>query len=242
MHHHIPTRARSAALLATTGLLAALLVSAPAAPAATINACQKKKGGTIRIVGSKTKCKKTEKKIKWSTTGPAGTNGMNGVNGTNGASGANGTNGTNGAAGEPRKAYPFSVQSDFGLPAVTTPIVTIGDVSLRMSCAFFLAAFVNIEATGPSGTTSHTGMIVTRANGQDPPEFAQTLIQNDDVTTDTDIVLLTSNTTGVLTNRGHVTGTITSPTQVVLFTMNISVGPSAPDACTAKGSAIGIPR
>ena len=73
------------------GLLGTLLIAVPAAPAATIYACQKKKGGTIRIVSSKTKCKKSsEKKIKWSTTGPAGKNGTNGDErraGTTGAAG-----------------------------------------------------------------------------------------------------------------------------------------------------------
>ena len=68
MHHRHFKRVGATALLAIAGLLGSLLI-APAAPAATINACQKKKGGTIRIVTSKTKCKKTEKKIKWSTDG-----------------------------------------------------------------------------------------------------------------------------------------------------------------------------
>lgn len=96
-------------LTAAFVVLAALLI-APRAEAASIYACQKKKGGNVRIVGSKTKCKKSEKKLSWSTTGTAGSNGSNGsngtngTNGTNGAPGSNGTNGTNGAAG-PSNGY-----------------------------------------------------------------------------------------------------------------------------------------
>ena len=72
MSHRISRRTGAMALVAMAGLLGTLLIAVPAAPAATIYACQKKKGGTIRIVSSKTKCKKSsEKKIKWSTTGPA---------------------------------------------------------------------------------------------------------------------------------------------------------------------------
>ena len=47
MHHRHFKRVGATALLATAGLLGSLLI-APAAPAATINACQQKKGGTIR--------------------------------------------------------------------------------------------------------------------------------------------------------------------------------------------------
>lgn len=80
------TRRRRAAVLATAGSVAALLLAAPVAPAATINACQKKKGGTLRIITAKAKCKRTEKKLTWSQAGPAGTNGTNGTNGERGPS------------------------------------------------------------------------------------------------------------------------------------------------------------
>ncbi|MGA8353130.1 MAG: hypothetical protein WB698_03070 [Solirubrobacteraceae bacterium] len=93
-------------MLATVGasLLLIALGTAASASAATIYACQKKKGGTIRIVSAKTKCnKKTEKKISWNTEGPAGKNGSNG---------ANGANGKEGAAGQPQKAVKFSASEE----------------------------------------------------------------------------------------------------------------------------------
>lgn len=96
MHHLISRRAGLGAL--TAGALLAALALAPAAPAATVKACQKKKGGALRVISGKAKCnKKTEKSLSWNTTGPAG---KNGANGTNGASGTNGTNGTNGKDGK----------------------------------------------------------------------------------------------------------------------------------------------
>ena len=65
-------RPAALALLAAAAVLLAALLIAPRAEAASIYACQKKKGGALRIVTSKTKCKKTEKKLTWSTTGKSG--------------------------------------------------------------------------------------------------------------------------------------------------------------------------
>jgi hypothetical protein len=92
------TRKTSAMLAAVGALLIAAFAAAPQAQASTIYACVKK-NGTLRIVTSKTKCKKGETKQSWGATGPAGKNGTNGSNGTNGTNGSNGTNGTNGSNG-----------------------------------------------------------------------------------------------------------------------------------------------
>jgi hypothetical protein len=107
VRHHVSKRVGTTALLIITGLIGALLL-APAAPAATISACQKKKGGAIRIVSSRAKCTKSEKKISWNTQGPAG---KNGTNGTNGAPGAPGTAGAKGDIG-PSTAFNFNSGSD----------------------------------------------------------------------------------------------------------------------------------
>lgn len=91
-----PIHRRQLGLLAVMGasLLLVALGTASRASAATIYACEKKKGGTIRIVSAKAKCnKKTETKISWNTQGPAGPAGKNGANGTNGGNGKDGTNG-----------------------------------------------------------------------------------------------------------------------------------------------------
>jgi hypothetical protein len=90
---------RSVTLLATVGvLLTAAFAAAPHADAATLYACVKNEGGSMRLVSAKTKCRRgSERKVSWSTTGPAGKSGANGTNGANGANGSNGANGTNGA-------------------------------------------------------------------------------------------------------------------------------------------------
>lgn len=140
---------RGLAAVAATGALTltgALLV-APAAGAATtsaapsvtsaastIYACQKKKGGTIRIVKSKTKCKSNEKKISWNVTGPQGAAGANGANGSNGAAGANGAPGPG--------ATPFngSASQDSVGGATTMTTVSIGPSTLTFRCSAFLGA------------------------------------------------------------------------------------------------------
>jgi hypothetical protein len=66
------------------------LAAAPAAGAATIYACVSKKGGAMRIVSAKTKCRHGEHKLSWSSTGPAGPAGAPGAPGAAGAPGANG--------------------------------------------------------------------------------------------------------------------------------------------------------
>jgi hypothetical protein len=91
-----PIHRRVLGLLVLTGasLLLIALGTASRASAATIYACEKKKGGTLRIVSAKAKCsKKTETKISWNTQGPAGPAGKNGANGANGSNGKDGANG-----------------------------------------------------------------------------------------------------------------------------------------------------
>ena len=88
---------------------------------APINACAKKKGGALRVAG---KCRKTERRVRWSTTGPQGaqgapgkdgTAGKDGSAGTAGAAGTNGTNGTNGTTtGQTFYAESIGQGSNFG--------------------------------------------------------------------------------------------------------------------------------
>ena len=89
---------RIPALLALTSLLAVGLLAVPAngmaaAKTTTIYSCVNNKTGALRIVKKKTtKCKKTEKKLSWtsvsgSTTGPSGAVGPQGPAGPAGAQG-----------------------------------------------------------------------------------------------------------------------------------------------------------
>ena len=239
MQSSIARRPAALALLAAAAVLLAALLIAPRAEAASIYACQKKKGGTLRLVTSKTKCKKTEKKIKWNTTGTAGKNGTNGTNGTgaNGNNGANGTNGTNGAPGEPRKAITFNVTRDTG--ATKTDLFTAGGVTVKLQCFFFLANFVSIQATGASGTMSSGAIYTDSAN--DPPSIPQTTVYSDIVDgSDNTLSLLSSNTAAPTTNKGHVNATIINATSAILLDYFVQAAAS-PTACTVRGVALVVP-
>jgi hypothetical protein len=93
--------------LAAGALVTTAFIVSPSAQAASIFAC-KKKNGSIRIVSSRTKCKKGESRLVWNTQGPAGKNGANGRNGANGANGGNGANGANGKEGVAGSALAFA--------------------------------------------------------------------------------------------------------------------------------------
>jgi hypothetical protein len=75
--------------------LAGLALAQSSNPA-QINACAKKKSGALRVAA---KCRKTERRVQWSTTGPQGIAGADGADGADGSDGAAGTAGTNGANG-----------------------------------------------------------------------------------------------------------------------------------------------
>lgn len=78
-------------LLLAASALAAALLTASGAEAATIHACVRPKSGATRIVGAKAKCHHGEQKLSWSTEGPRGAAGANGASGAPGAAGANGS-------------------------------------------------------------------------------------------------------------------------------------------------------
>jgi hypothetical protein len=62
-------------------------------------ACYAKKGGDLRVLEKGTKCRRGEKLLRWSQTGPAGPAGQPGAPGTPGADGTRGTDGVNGQQG-----------------------------------------------------------------------------------------------------------------------------------------------
>jgi len=132
---------RAVTLLATVGtLLTAAFAAAPQADAATLYACVKKEGGSMRLVSEKTKChRSSERKVSWSTTGPAGTNGANGKNGANGANGSNGANGANGSNLTTQTPL-ASGQSESGWYAVADGASAIGFVGDGISFSQPLSA------------------------------------------------------------------------------------------------------
>ncbi len=81
---------RTSTLLARAAVLVGLLVlslAATTAQASTIHACVNKHSGAARIVSSKAKCRKNERRASWSTVGPAGPSGTSGAPGAPGANG-----------------------------------------------------------------------------------------------------------------------------------------------------------
>jgi cysteine-rich repeat protein len=96
----------AAAFVVAVALVAVSLASGASSPA-TITACYKAKGGAVRIVASKQKCRAGERRTTWSRIGPVGATGRQGApgqagaQGAPGAGGAPGTPGTPGAKGDP---------------------------------------------------------------------------------------------------------------------------------------------
>lgn len=239
MSHRISRRTGATALVVMGALLGALLISVPAAPAASIYACQKKKGGAIRIVSSKTKCKKTEKKLKWSTTGPAGKNGTNGTNGTNGA---NGTNGTNGAAGEPRSARTFSVTRDLG--ATATSLFSADGINYQFACAFiFVANGAALQAVqGTSTGTFQSGGRIERPDGS-PTTVDQNEILSGGISGAADnLGLILTNTSGGVDTAGFFTSVVEGASTVTVLHYRMTVGASGASACTLNGTAFTLPK
>jgi hypothetical protein len=144
---------RAVTLLAAAGaLLTVAFAAVPQADAATLYACVKKEGGAMRLVGEKTKChRRSERKVSWSITGPAG---KNGATCKNGANGANGTNGKEGPAGPLTDALP-SGKSEKGAWVYALSGKT-GLAGVALSFPIPLAAaptahFIEAGATPPAG-------------------------------------------------------------------------------------------
>jgi hypothetical protein len=162
---------RSIALIAaaTISLLAAFAMASQA-DAATLYACVNKEGGSMRLVSQRAKCTKSERKVSWSTSGPAGRkgadgkNGANGVNGANGANGANGTNGTNLTTQTPLA----SGQSETGWFGAGAGSSTSGYAVTGISFAQPLSAKIpegNVIFNAPAATTPNCPGFARAARG-----------------------------------------------------------------------------
>ena len=78
------------ALVLAVGVAATAWAAIPDGNGA-ISSCYAKKGGKLRVVKAGKTCKKTERPLTWSQTGPAGTPGAKGPAGPKGAKGEAGT-------------------------------------------------------------------------------------------------------------------------------------------------------
>lgn len=149
---------RPAVLAAATCLLVAL--SSAAASAATITACVATKTGVTRIVSAKAHCRRGERKLSWSTTGPAGKNGAAGANGANGAEGKPGASGQG-------PVYATSDSESVKVGASETTLLTktippgtysisakadVGSESATEAVALIICGVVDYPGTIPAGT------------------------------------------------------------------------------------------
>lgn len=66
-------------------------VAAIPGPNGNIRGCFEKKGGELRVVGHKRKCRRGERRLVWSKRGPAGPAGEQGARGETGPTGAQGS-------------------------------------------------------------------------------------------------------------------------------------------------------
>lgn len=154
-------------------LLSALLLSLGGrADAATLNACKNKKTGALRVISGKAKCKKSESKISWSTTGSKGDKGDAGAKGDKGATGDKGAKGDKGATGDkgdkgdkgdpgqPQKVFKFAAsQASTGADTVV-PLFEADGISYSFHCGFVIILnAAQILADGPSGTSYASGTL-----------------------------------------------------------------------------------
>ncbi len=129
-------RAPTAGILAIGTVMASLAI-APGADATTYYACVAKKGGAIHLVARRARCKKSERKISFNSTGIAGRPGANGLDGKNGAPGAPGATGFTStlpvgatevgtwAMMTPEKGGEDFSPISFGIPLASAPAATI---------------------------------------------------------------------------------------------------------------------
>jgi hypothetical protein len=225
-------------LVAAGAPLTAVFAAAPQADAAKLYACVKKQGGSMRLVSARTKCRSSERKVSWSTSGAAG---KNGATGANGKDGTNGANGKEGPAGQPQKAVTFSATLAGGLDSPETPLFTLGGTAVKLVCFNFNLNFSRIEAQAPVGSFATTGMVATDASGEKSPEAKQKLVQDVALSTSpAAIIELISNEKEPFANLAHVNGSIATPTSIVLWDAFLRTAQN-PEGCTVRGTALSVP-
>ncbi|HTT93266.1 MAG TPA: hypothetical protein VMF55_01220 [Solirubrobacterales bacterium] len=107
-----------------------------------VYACYKAKGkhkGAVRLVAKSAHCRKGEKKVSWSVTGPSGENGSNGENGTPGEGGAGGEKGAAATQGLEKQVQ-----------ALTTKVTSLESVLKGITNTELLGALSKLQ--GISGT------------------------------------------------------------------------------------------
>jgi hypothetical protein len=169
---------RGGIVLASVGaLLTVAFAAAPQAEASTIYACVKKKSGGVRIVSQRTKCRKSELKLSWNTSGKNGANGQNGQNGKNGTNGAPGAAGKEGAKGSDGTAIAFAHVSATGVldTAHSKNVSVASNAATGIFCLKVDVPVVNVTATqDTAGSGGEFGNVSAILSGQDPGDIIGT--------------------------------------------------------------------
>lgn len=99
---------------ATTLLLGGVSGAYAVTADGTINACQDKSTGNLRVIDpAKTSCKNSESPISWNQTGPQGIAGQDGVDGEDGE---------NGVSGYEVRSWDYALVSGGGIATMTCPV------------------------------------------------------------------------------------------------------------------------
>jgi hypothetical protein len=95
----LPSPALVVALVALVAAAGGFAMAAVPDSQGRIVACYATKGGGLRVLAKGTKCRRGEKLLRWSQTGPAGPAGQPGQPGATGGQGPTGSKGTDGTSG-----------------------------------------------------------------------------------------------------------------------------------------------
>jgi hypothetical protein len=95
----LPSPTLVVAVVALVAALGGFAVAAVPDRQGRIVACYAKKGGDLRVLTRGTRCRRGEKRLRWSQTGPAGPAGQNGAAGQQGPAGTEGRDGRDGTDG-----------------------------------------------------------------------------------------------------------------------------------------------
>jgi hypothetical protein len=154
-------------VLACAAALSGSLILSAGAGAATIHACVKKTSGVTRIVGAKTKCKRSEQRLSWNTAGPKGAAGAPGPPGSPGTAGATGAAG---AAGAVAGFVASELQVE---PVEERPTVIVS--KLLPPGSYVVSAKSELAASSKAAETAEVECGMFDAPGTTPPVTGSTL-------------------------------------------------------------------
>lgn len=148
MRHRLSFSTSSTAMaVAVAALLAACtgLAVAGSSSSSVIRACANKRTGTLRLAN---KCRKGERSLSWSQTGPPGARGLAGANGINGATGPQGTEGLQGKEGPQGPGAISFVKTMPAESGETTLATSNNGMSVVGFCAPFFSRVLLITSSG----------------------------------------------------------------------------------------------